>query len=142
MSIVGYIASGLSGKTLPGFTRPLVRVAIAGVALCMAVMILAVAIVRGFQQEIKAKVAGFSGHIQVSRYDANQSYESSPIPLDQPFYPYHHTWAGVTHVQPYVVKAGIIKTEDQIQGIVFKGVGQDYSWERFSGDLVRGSFPR
>lgn len=135
------MASRLSGRSLPGFSRPLIRIAIAGVALSLAVMILSVAIVRGFQHEIKAKVAGFSGHIQISRYDANQSFESSPIPIDQPFYRNPSSIPGLVAVQPYAVKAGIIKTEEEIHGVVFKGVNEDFNWNRFSGTLLKGTIP-
>lgn len=136
-----FIASRLSNSSLSGYTRPLIRIAIAGVALSIAVMLISIAVVTGFQQKIRNKVFGFAGQIQISRYDANESFESKPVSLNQSFYPDFSNLVGISHLQPYASKAGIIKTNDQIEGIVLKGVGRDYDWKRFSGRLVEGRLP-
>ena len=60
-------------------TPPVVRIAMAGIALGLAVMILSVAIVIGFKKEIRNKVIGFGSHIQITNFDNNVSYESTPI---------------------------------------------------------------
>jgi len=137
-----FIARRLTNRSLPGYTRPLIRIAIAGVALSITVMMLSVMIVTGFQRAISSKVVGFSGHLQVSRYDANQGLESSPISLQQTIYTDPAEMDVVEHIQPYATKAGMLKTEDQIEGIVLKGIWTDYDWSRFSGELLRGHWPR
>jgi lipoprotein-releasing system permease protein len=102
-------------------------------------MILAVAVLIGFQSEIRNKVIGFSAHIQVDNFDSNSSYESAPVPVDQPFYPELEEVEGIRHIQVFALKAGIIKTEDQLHGIVLKGISQDYDWEFFKKHLTAGN---
>jgi lipoprotein-releasing system permease protein len=108
------------------------------IALGVAVMIMAVFIVTGFQTEIRNKVIGFGAHIQVSNYNDNNSMESTPVSIKQPFYPSFKNIKGIKHVQVYATKAGIIKTDEDIEGIVMKGVGSDYDWSFFKDKMVKG----
>lgn len=101
-------------------------------------MIVAVAMVTGFQKEIREKVIGFGAHIQISHYDANNSYESSPVSVHQDFYPSLASEEGIRHVQVFALKAGIIKTETEIEGVVLKGVGSDYDPTFFEDKIVDG----
>lgn len=136
-----FIASRLSSHSLTAYARPLIRIATAGVALSIAVMLISVAVVRGFQQEIQAKVFGFSGHIRISSFDLNDSYESSPLDIDQVFFPDYSGFSEVEHIQPFATKAGILKTEEHIEGVVLKGIDGSFDRARFSGTLLRGYFP-
>lgn len=120
-------------------SRPIVRIAILGVALGIAVMIISVAIVTGFQKEIRNKVVGFGGHIQISNYDANSSLEIKPIDKNQPFYPRLKRLEGIRHVQVYATKAGIIKTDEAIEGVILKGLGSDFDWDFFKNKIVEGT---
>ena len=124
-----------SGTT---FSRPINVIAITGIALGLAVMILAVAILTGFKQSIRDKVAGFGAHIQVTNFDSNMSYETIPISADQPFVKKLKGNPGIKNIQVYALKAGIIKTADNMQGVVLKGVGSDYDWSFFKSNLVEG----
>jgi lipoprotein-releasing system permease protein len=120
-------------------SRPVVRIATAGIALGFAIMVLAVAIVGGFKKEIRDKLIGFNAHLQISHFDQNFSYESSPI-LDQP--DLRKTLSGIKeieHIQSYVTKAGILKSNGQLQGVVAKGINSDYDWSFFSKNLKSGS---
>jgi lipoprotein-releasing system permease protein len=120
------------------FSGPVVRISVISVALGLAVMIVAVAIVTGFQQQIREKITGFGAHIQIARFDSNNSFEYSPISREQSFYPSLEQEFGVKHIQVFAVKAGIVQTDDQIQGIVLKGVGRDFDWSYFRDKLVEG----
>jgi lipoprotein-releasing system permease protein len=119
-------------------SRPIVRIAVAGVALGFAVMIVTMAIVTGFKIEIRDKVIGFGSHIQVSNYDENNSYETKPIERNDSFATALSQIEGVKHVQEFATKAGIIKTETEIEGVVAKGIGKDYDWSYFKERLVEG----
>ena len=88
-------------------------------------MIISTAIVVGFKSEIRNKVIGFGSHIQVVNYDLNTSYETKPINKNQDFYPDIDTIKGINHIQVFGTKAGIIKTETDIQGVVLKGIGSN-----------------
>jgi lipoprotein-releasing system permease protein len=126
-------------KEETSFSRPINVIAIIGIATGLAVMILAVAILTGFKQEIREKVVGFGSHIQIMNFDSNISYETIPINDTQSFVPEIKKVPGVKHVQVFATKAGIIKTENEIQGVVLKGVGSDFDWSYFSSNIVDGS---
>lgn len=129
----------LSGKNSTGrFSRPIVRISVIGIALGLAVMILTVAIVTGFQREIRDKVIGFGAHIQVSSFDNNESYEYSPVNRNQAFVKSIASHEGIRHVQAFAVKAGILKAHGEIHGVVVKGAGSDFDWDFFDRNMVEG----
>lgn len=140
MSIGTFIASRLIKDRNRGtaFSRPINVIAIIGIALGLAVMILAVSILTGFKQQIRDKVAGFGAHIQVVNFDANLSYETVPISSNQPFVPKIREHRGIRNVQVFATKAGIIKTDENIQGVVLKGISSDYDWSFFRSNMVEG----
>lgn len=115
------------------------RIAVISIALSVMVMIIAVAMVTGFQKEIREKVIGFGAHIQISNFDSNNSYESSPISIHQPFYPGLANEPGVRHIQVFATKAGIIKTTSEIEGVVLKGISSDFDWSFFKDRMVEGA---
>ena len=119
-------------------TRPIIRIATVSIALGLAVMIIAVSIVTGFKSEIRDKVIGFGSHIQITNYDSNSSYEPSPIDMNQPFYPNMDTIPGIRHIQVFATKAGIIKTDEEIEGVVVKGIGSDFDWSFFKNNIKEG----
>ncbi|MGI8893018.1 MAG: ABC transporter permease [Bacteroidia bacterium] len=120
-------------------SQPIVRIAVGGVALGLAVMILSIAIVTGFKREISEKVIGFGSHIQISNFDANFSYETTPIAKSDELKTNLHEIQGVKHIQVFATKAGIVKTEDDIMGVVLKGIGDDFDWSFFSDKMFAGS---
>ncbi|HZX61744.1 MAG TPA: FtsX-like permease family protein [Bacteroidales bacterium] len=136
-----FIARRILSKNKANFSRPVVRIAILSIGLGLTVMFVAVAILTGFQKEVREKVIGFGAHIQISHYDENSSLETKPISMHQDFYPSLETIKGIRHIQVYATKAGIIKTADQIQGIVLKGIGPDYDLTFFSNKIIAGHFP-
>jgi lipoprotein-releasing system permease protein len=121
------------------FSEPIIRISITGIALSLAVMIIAVSTVTGFKNEIRRKIIGFGSHIQIINYDANNSFETEPISKNQPFLPLLQTIPGIRHVQVFATKPGIIKTKTDIQGAIAKGVGSDFDWSFFAENLVEGS---
>lgn len=123
------------------FSTPIVRVSITGIALGLAVMLISVAILNGFQGQVRDKVAGFGGHIQVTGFDSNNSYETDPVALPEVHADKLRQIEGVTDVQPTCQKAGIISTDGQIEGIVFKGTGKNYNWEFLKSRLTNGRVP-
>jgi lipoprotein-releasing system permease protein len=115
-----------------------VRIAIIGIMLGLGVMILSLAIMRGFKREIREKVRGFSGDIQIVKYDNNYSYQNSPIQPEQGFIDAARSNPQILGVMPVATKPGIIKTRSEIEGVVLKGVDKSYSWSFFKKVLVAG----
>lgn len=120
---------------------PAIRIAMAGIALGLTVMILAVAIVLGFKQEIRNKVIGFGSHIQIANLDNNSSFESEPILLTDTLYQILDANKNIVHVETYITKPGIMKTDTEFQGVVFKGTGENYDWDFLKEHLVKGDVP-
>ena len=137
-----FISGRINGSSDNKFSQPLIRVAVAGIALGLAVMIVAVAIVTGFQQQIRNKVIGFGAHIQIAYFDSNNSFEFKPVDRNQPFVRTLQQTKGIRHIQAFGTKAGMIKTKDQIQGMVLKGIDNDFDWSFFKNKLVEGSIFR
>jgi len=133
-----FIAGRILSPEKTNFSYPIVRIAIISIALGMTVMFVSIAILTGFQKEIREKVIGFGAHIQITHYDENSSFEPRPVSINQPFYPGLMKVNGIKHIQVYANKAGIIKTKDQIQGVVLKGVGKDYDWSFFKDKIIEG----
>lgn len=119
-------------------TPPAVRIAIIGIALGLAVMILSVAIVVGFKKEVRNKVIGFGSHIQITNFDNNSSFESTPIAVSDSLLQALQAFPGVRHVETYATKMGIMKTETDFQGVVLKGVDTDFDWSFFRNNLKEG----
>ncbi|HPE57403.1 MAG TPA: ABC transporter permease [Bacteroidales bacterium] len=134
-----FIASRIVSKGKSGFTRPIIRLSVFSITLGIAVMILAIAILTGFQQQVRNKVIGFGGHIQITAYDVTTSAEANPISNNQSFYPSLDSFPGVKHIEVFADKAGIIKTDDQIEGVLLKGVGADFDWSWFKDRIVEGN---
>jgi len=116
----------------------IVNIALFGIVLGLVVLILSVAIVTGYKSEVGRKVIGFGSHLQIVNLDSNQSFETSPISQNQSFLPELKNIEGVRHVQIFATKPGIIRTDDEIQGVVLKGIGPDFDWSFFQENKVVG----
>jgi lipoprotein-releasing system permease protein len=133
-----FIAKRLSTNRQSGFSGLIIRIAIAAVAISIAVMIIAVAIVKGYQYEIRNKITGFSSHIQISRLDMNNSFETTALKSDSIMEHLIVSQQGIQHIQKMAIKAGIIKTKDEFEGIVLKGVDKDYDWKFIQQHIQQG----
>jgi lipoprotein-releasing system permease protein len=120
-------------------SSPAIKIAIAGIALGLAVMIVAVCIIVGFKKEIRAKVVGFGSHIQITAFDSNTSYEQMPIAFSDTLATLLTSNPAINHIQEFITKPGIIKTDEDFLGIVLKGVSESYNWDFFSKNLLEGS---
>jgi len=140
VNLENFIAKRLMSKSSgsANLSRPFIRITTIAVALSLAIMIIAIAVVAGFKKEISEKTIGFGSHIQIINYDGNRSYETRPISKNQDFLPRIKQIEGVRHVQVFALKPGIIKTDNDIQGVVLKGIGPDFDWSFFKKSLVDG----
>lgn len=123
-------------------SAPIIKIAISAIAIGMIMMIVSVATGIGLQQKIREKISAFNGHIIIANYDNNQSDATLvPVSKNQKFYPKITSVPDVDHIQAVATKAGIIRTADAFEGIVFKGVGADYRWDNIKEYLVSGRLP-
>ncbi|MBQ9469936.1 MAG: ABC transporter permease [Bacteroidales bacterium] len=134
--VAKHLLQGTNGQSLSG---PFVRISTAAVALSLCIMLITVSIIAGFRDEISGKAYGMGGHLQITNYDANASFESTPIYSDLDCLDSVRALPEVVRLQAFATKAGIIKTGTDIEGVVLKGVGTDYDWQFYNEHLVGGS---
>ena len=138
LSFATFIAGRITLKSNRTFSKLIVRIAIIGITLGLGVMILSVAIVRGFKQEITDKVRGFDGDIKVVKYDLNNSYENSSFHTDDTLSKAVNNNPAFTQIMPFATKPGIIKAHGEIEGVLLKGVDKSYDWSFFKKNMVAG----
>jgi lipoprotein-releasing system permease protein len=133
-----FIANRISFKTERTFSKLIVRIAIVGIMLGLGVMILAIAIVKGFKSEIKEQVRGFNGDIQLVKYDLNASLENSPFVLSKQTLDNIQNGEGINSLAPYATKPAIIKANNEVEGVVLKGIDSTYNWKFFNKVISTG----
>jgi len=139
-----FIAKKIYGGKNEGkqVSRPAIRIATAGVAIGLAVMLISVSVVLGFKHTIRDKVIGFGSHIQVGSFMTLQTGDFYPIQMDDSMLTVLKTIPGVKHVQRYAMKQGILKTDHDFLGVVFKGIGAEYDTTFLHQNMRQGHIPR
>lgn len=122
-------------------STPAIRIAILGVAIGLAVMIVSVSVVIGFKHTIRNKVVGFGSHITVADYMTLQSAEQYPVVMNDSMMSVLRHISGVAHVERFAMKQGILKTDSDFLGVALKGVGQEYDKRFIADNMVEGQFP-
>ena len=136
-----FIADRLFSLSKENLSSTVMRLAVTSVALAIIVMLIAWAVVVGFKNQIRDKVIGFVAPVHVQALDKNESVEETPFELDSLLISRLRLIPEISHYQMVANKAGMIKTEDEIQGVVMKGVGSDYDWSYFSSCIIEGEVP-
>lgn len=124
-------------------SAPIVKIAIAAVSLAMIMILIAFSAGTGLQLKLRDKVTSFVGHITISNYDNNHSeVTTTAIEKNQSFYPKFTTVSEVSSIHPVATKAGVIRTEESFEGIIFKGVDKDFYWDKIENYLTQGRMPK
>ena len=122
-------------------SRPAMRIATAGVAIGLAVMLVSVSIVFGFKHTIRDKAVGFGSHITVANFGTLHGRSNTPVCMDDSMMRALRGIDGVSHVQRYAMKQGILKTDSDFLGVAFKGVAAEYDTTFIHDNLISGSIP-
>ncbi|WP_158962531.1 ABC transporter permease [Myroides fluvii] len=123
-------------------SAPIIKIAITAIALGIIMMLVSVATGLGLKHKIRDKISAFSGHIVITKYDSNTTdITLKPIELNQKFYPKFENIDGVSKVQPFASKAGIIRTENAFEGIIYKGVTDEYQFDEIAEYIEEGRLP-
>lgn len=143
MNLERFVAQKLvkSSSDKGSVSGPIIKIAIGAIALGIAIMIITVATGTGLQLKVRERLAGLAGHIQVNSFENSYNYITNPISKNQDFYPIFKGIPEIKHIQIYANKPGIIRTESNFEGVVMKGVGNDYNWDFFKENIVVGSIP-
>jgi len=143
LNVSAYIAKRItfSSNNKKKLSNSVLRIAISVVALGMAVMLITVSTVTGFKNEIYRKIVGFQSHITIKNRDINDTFEAEPVNKKQIFYPNITSKKGISHIQIFAVKLGIIKAKSEVMGTVLQGAGADYDWTFMKEHLIEGKIP-
>jgi len=125
-----------------GIATGIVRFAVGGIAVGLVVMILSISILSGFKNQITNKISGFGSHLIVSAASGNESEYSKPIHYNKAFYDDVKNNELVKSIQIFAMKPGIIKTKEFIQGVVLKGINDDFDYSFLQNNLVAGVLPK
>lgn len=136
-----YIAKNLARKSSQSFTKTVVRLAIIAVSISITVVIISFGILFGFKNEIREKVSGYAGHITVSNFDLTKGSEHTIMILDSSLFQSLKAIPEVVSVSPFIHKAGILKSDSFLEGLIFKGVPASYSLSFYEHYLVKGHLP-
>lgn len=141
MNFSRYIATRIlnKGQEKNNISSPIVKIGIIGIALGVAVMIITMAVVTGFQQQIIHKITTFTAHLQINDYDPNQSLEPNPIAFDSQMLQNLKDNSNVKHIQSFATKNGILKTKTENEGVILKGVSDDYDWNYLKPYVSEGT---
>lgn len=136
-----FIFKRLNSSENGSFSRTIHKVAVASVAFGLAAVLVSVMILDGFQHTIRDKIFALGGHLQVIKYTMGNSYEEEPISLNIPLYQDPDQFDHVAHVQEFANKAGLLKTDEDVYGVLLKGVSHSFDTTRFAANIVEGRFP-
>ena len=140
MNVARYISQKIDGGADSGsFTSSVTKIAIISIAMGLAVMVVSFAILQGFRNEIQHKIFSFGSHLQISRYDTNNSLEVAPIAGPR-LVKELHRFPEVKSTQPFAVKTAIIKTKDEVLGVVLKGISEGDGLSPMRENLMSGAF--
>lgn len=142
MNLPYFIARRISNNEAGSFTTVISRIAVVSIALALATLICSFMILKGFENIIKEKIFSFSGHLIVSKYTLSTSFEESMITANDSLVNQIEAIDGVDYVQKYAYKAGLLKTDEEVQGIILKGLDNKFDTAAFAKHMIRGSFPK
>tara|TARA_R110002012_G_scaffold252147_1_gene430629 strand:+ start:462742 stop:463959 length:1218 start_codon:yes stop_codon:yes gene_type:complete len=141
LNLPDFIAKRTINSKTGQFSSSIYKIAISSIAIGLAIMLVALLILGGFQKTIKDKVFSFAGQMQVTKYTLSNSFDESPISMETEFFQHHNEFDFIEHVQAVAYKAGLLKTEEAVEGVVLKGIGLDYDTTNFDSNLIQGRFP-
>src|SRR5258706_13410766 len=123
-----------------GFSSTIHKIAIASIAIGLAAVMASFLVMNGFQETIKHKIYSFSAHILITKYTLNNSMAEQPFNFNVNLYTHYDQFGFIDHIQEYAHKPGLIKTGDEVLGVILKGVGKSFDQKRFQENLVKGRF--
>jgi len=140
MNLPYFISSRIRNEERGSFSSIISKIAIASIAIGLAAMIISFLILRGFEKTVTDKIYDFSGHLQVTKYTLSNAIEDQPISLNSEFYKNYHDYDYIDHIQEYAHKPGLLKTDEEVQGVIFKGVAKNFDVSHLKPSIEEGNF--
>jgi lipoprotein-releasing system permease protein len=135
-----FISKRITEARQSGFSATIHLIAVTSIAIGLFAAILSFLIMKGFQETVKNKIYGFSGHLLVTKFSMNNSPEERPMNYHIDIYENKKAYPFIKHVQEFAHKPGLVKTENEVLGVVVKGVGRSFALEDFKPNIIEGKF--
>jgi lipoprotein-releasing system permease protein len=135
-----FISKRITKERKDGFSSTIHKIAIASMALGLAAAIVSFLIMEGFQETVKNKIYSFSGHLHITKFSMSNSMEEVPMYTNMELFNNYKQYGFVRHMQEYAHKACLIKTDEEVLGVIMKGVGKSYDTASFKSNLTEGRF--
>lgn len=140
MNLSYFISKRIQQTSSNSFSSAVYKIAVASIAIGIAIMLISYLILGGFQQTIKEKIFSFAAHLQVIKYTFGNSFQEDPISINTALYKDYKEMGFIEHIQEFGHKGGLLKTDTEVQGVVFKGVGKSFDTIRFESNMLEGRF--
>lgn len=141
MNFPKFIADRIAADNAKQFSGVIGKLSVSAIALSVMVMLVAISILKGFQGEITEKITGFGLHIQIVSSKLDRSFENKPIYITEEDLAQYRSLPEVEHIQPFITKNALLKTKEAYEGLIVKGVDDDFNWDYFAANLQSGSIP-
>jgi lipoprotein-releasing system permease protein len=135
-----FISKRISQEQKHGFSSSIHKIAVASIGIGLGATIVSFLIMIGFQETVKERIYSFSGHLIITKFSMSNSMEETPLDINVDLYRNYSDLGFVRHMQEYAHKAGLVKTEDEVLGVVMKGVGKTFDTISFQDNLIAGRF--
>ena len=140
MNLSYFISKRISRGQKEGFSSTIHKIAIASIGIGLGAAIISFLIMNGFQETVKNRIYSFSGHLLITKFSMDNSVEEMPFDINFDVFNNQQELDFVDHMQEYAHKAGLIKTNTEVLGVVLKGVGKSFDTTAFQTNMVEGRF--
>lgn len=138
MNFPYFISQRIQNTKTNSFSGTVTKIGVGSIAIGLAVMIIAFAVLFGFKDAIHQKLFSLTPHIKIAKFSNNESYEEEPITLQSNLFRHHKNISEISHIQTVATKAGILKTRQDILGVLMKGINRDFDFKRFEPNIIEG----
>jgi lipoprotein-releasing system permease protein len=135
-----FISKRISSEHQEGFSSTIFKIAIASIGIGLGAAIISFLIMKGFQETVKNRMYSFSGHLIITKFSMSNSMEETPLNINIDLFKNYQQVGFVRHMQEYAHKAGLVKTDDEVLGVIIKGVGKSYDTAVFKSNMIEGRF--
>lgn len=141
MNLSYFISKRINSSKSSSFSSTIHKIAVAGIAIGLAILIVSYLILGGFQRTIKEKIFSFTGHLHVTKFTLGNSFEEEPVSINNALFLNQDEYDFIDHVQEFSHKPGLLKTEEEVLGVLLKGVSHNFNLDQFGQHITQGSFP-
>ncbi|MFN6944614.1 MAG: ABC transporter permease [Cytophagaceae bacterium] len=140
MNLYYFISKRILNTDRKDFSSLVSKISVASITLGLALLILAFGILEGFRNTIQDKIFSFAAHLQITKHDVTRSQDEAPMTIFSDLYQHPDSIQGIRHIQVFSHKPGLMRTSEDVMGVVLKGIGTDFNLNEFQQNIIEGNF--